>query len=180
MLVSRGHVSRSLLQYTVLVPHVCSRPPTSLSSKKMIFSFFLAGKYSNNYPNPKISIERLLNSCNRSFPFITRRVFFLVSETIAWKNEEQLPKAIEKFPVICANGLSGKSLVKNFSDNLICEDQITGQIKVCRALWLLLVRTSEPNQQTLFCSTEIKSWIAIANNPLFQNKIFKMHTHSMP
>ena len=65
--------------------------------QKMVFSFFLAGKYSNNDPNSKINIEKLLNSCNRSFPFITRRLLFFVSETIAWKNEEQLPKAIEKF-----------------------------------------------------------------------------------
>ena len=81
MLVSRNHVSRSLLQYSVLVPHVFSLSPPS--SKKMVFSFFLAGKYSNNDPNSKINIEKLLNSCNRSFPFITWRLLFFVSETIA-------------------------------------------------------------------------------------------------
>ena len=42
--------------------------------------------------------KSVLKNC-WSFPFITRRVFFFVSETIAWKNEEQLPKAIEKFQV---------------------------------------------------------------------------------
>ena len=93
------------------------------------------------------------------------------------KSNYQKQLKSSKFPVICcANGLSGKSLLKNFSDNIIWEDQITGQIKVCKAFWVLFLRTSEPNQQTLFCSTEIKSWIAIANNPLFENKIFKMHT----
>ena len=76
-----------------------SASPPPQKKKKIVFSFFLAGKYSNNDPNSKINIEKLLNSCNRSFPFITRRLLFFVSETIAWKNEEQLPKTVEKFQV---------------------------------------------------------------------------------